>query len=78
MSTIYQIIGGGQRVRQNVDLGLKTNYKVVEISDFVEKAKCHGQDSFTNMMWSTSFSNIQKWANDWAGETVTLVQEENN
>lgn len=73
---IYQIIGGGQRVRQNIDLGLDTTYKVVENSDWVEKAKCNGQDSFTNVLWATDFETIQRWANDWAGKKVDLVKEE--
>ena len=54
MSTIFKIIGGGQRIRQNTELGLKINYQIVENSDWIEKAQCHGQDSFTNTMWSTS------------------------
>lgn len=76
MNTIYQIIGGGQRVRQNTELGQKTKYKIVENSDFVEKAQCDGNDSFTNTIWSTNFDNIQRWANDWAGEKVELIKDQ--
>jgi len=75
MSTIFKIIGGGQRIRQNTELGLKINYQIVENSDWIEKAQCHGQDSFTNTMWSTSFDNLQSWANDWAGQQVELIKD---
>lgn len=76
MATIYQIIGGGQRVRQNAELGLKTKYQIIENSDWVEKTKTHGQDFFTNTMWSTNLSTLQRWANDWAGKKVELIQVE--
>jgi len=75
-TTIYKIIGGGQRVRQNSDLGLDTTYEVVENSDYVEKAGCHGQDFFANTMWSTSLDNLQRWANEWAGKKVKLVKKD--
>jgi hypothetical protein len=70
METIYFIIGGGQRVRQNVDLGQPTEIIKEENSDFVEKCKCHGADSFTNVMWSTDIDSVKRWARDWAGKEV--------
>ncbi len=41
MEAIYKIIGGGQKVKQNVEFGIQTEY-IKEDSDWPEKAKCQG------------------------------------
>ena len=73
METIYKIIGGGQKVKQNLEFGIQTEY-IKEESDRPEKAKCAGQDNYTNVMWHTDLCKLQKWANDWAGQEVELVE----
>ena len=73
MTTIFKIIGGGQRVLQNAQLGLPVEF-VVENSDWVEKARCHGQNRFTNVMWSTDFDTLKRWAKEWAGSEIELVE----
>lgn len=70
--TIYLIIGGGQRVRQNVEQGSQTEYQKIENSDWPDKAQCEGQNHFTNALWATDFETVQRWANEWAGEDVEL------
>jgi hypothetical protein len=74
MNTIYLIKGGGQRVRQNRDLGIPTHYEVVEDSDRCDLALCIGQNFFANDMWSEDLEDIQRWANEWAGEEVILTR----
>ena len=74
MATIYKITGGGQRVQQNVQMGLDTEYKKVENSDWVEKCGCDGQDFATTIMWCTNLETLQRWANTWAGCKVRLVE----
>jgi len=73
MEAIYKIIGGGQKVKQNVEFGIQTEY-IKEDSDWPEKAKCQGQDSYTNVMWHTDLDTLQKWANEWAGQEVELIE----
>lgn len=77
MATIYVIKGGGQKIRQNVQMGIENEYHVNHNSDWPENAKCSGADSFTNAMWAEDFETIQRWANDWAGEEVELIEAEN-
>lgn len=50
MATIYKIIGGGEKVLQNVQAGVPTEYIKVENSDWAEKRDCNGQDFSTNIM----------------------------
>ena len=78
MTTIFKIIGGGQKVRQNVQLGLPTEFIKVKNSDWVEKSKCNGQSNFTNVMWSDDLDSLQRWANEWAGSEVELIEVEVN
>ncbi|WP_455668475.1 hypothetical protein [Phocaeicola sp.] len=76
MTTIYKIMGGGQKVQRNTQAGLPTQYIKVENSDWVEKCGCSGQDFAANTMWSTELEDLQRWANEWAGCEVTLVEAE--
>lgn len=76
MKTIYKIIGGGQKVRENAENGISTEYVKVENSDFVEKAQCEGQDHYTGIMWHTDLDTLQEWANGWAGCEVELIEAE--
>ena len=78
MATIYVINGGGQKIRQNVQMGISTEYHVDNNSDWAEKSKVFGSDSFTNAIWAEDLETIQRWANDWAGEEVELIEAENN
>lgn len=73
MKTIYKIIGGGQKIRQNAQYGVETEYIKCE-SDWPEKAQCAGQDHFTNVMWHEDLETLQEWANAWAGEEVKLIE----
>jgi hypothetical protein len=74
---VYSILGGGQRVRQDVDYNLRTMYRIEEC-DLPEKNGIWGQDFFTNKMWSYSLDNLQRWANEWAGKKIKLYQEEDD
>lgn len=74
MATIYKITGGGQRVQQNAQMGLDTEYIKVENSDWVEKCGCDGQDFATNIIWCTNLETLQRWADVWAGCEVRLVE----
>lgn len=74
MATIYKIIGGGQKVQQDVQMGLDTGYIKVTNSDWVEKTGCHGQDFSTDIMWSDDLEYLQRWADAWAGCEVKLVE----
>lgn len=74
MTTIFKIIGGGQRVRQNVQLGQPTFYVKVENSDWVEKAQCSGQSNYTGVMWADDIETLKRWANEWAGQDVELIE----
>lgn len=76
MATIYKIIGGGQKVLQNVQAGVPTEYVKVENSDWTGKQDRNGQDSSTNIMWCTDLEILQRWADDWAGCEVELVETE--
>lgn len=76
MSKIYVINGGGQKIRQNVEMGIATAYHVNENSNWPEVSKVSGCDSFTNTMWSEDLETLQRWANDWAGQEVELIEAE--
>ncbi|WP_291866619.1 hypothetical protein [Maribacter sp.] len=81
MQDIYVIKGGGQRVARNVESGIEVEYEVIKNSDYVEKSKASGVDSFTGQMWSADLETLQSWANQWAGEEVELIlkdSEDNN
>lgn len=73
MKTIFKIIGGGQKIRQNIQIEIHTEVIKIENSDYVEKSKAHGCDSFTHIMWATDIETLQRWANEWAGEDVKLI-----
>jgi hypothetical protein len=75
MNTIYVIKGGGQRVRQNRDIGVPTLYEVFEDSDYCDLALCIGQNFFANDMWSEDIDTLQRWANEWAGEKLILKRQ---
>lgn len=75
MATIYKIMGGGQKVQRNTQAGLPAKYIKVENSDWVETCGCTGQDFATNYMWSIDLEDLQRWANEWAGCEVELVEE---
>lgn len=72
---IFIINGGGQYVRQGSDFNLPVYFEIVENSDWPVKAKCFGQDSYTNVMWATDFETLQRWANDWAGKKIELIEK---
>jgi len=74
MATIYVIKGGGQKIRQNIQMDIATEYHVNQNSNWPNIAKASGSDSFTNVIWSTDLKTLQKWANDWAGEVVELIK----
>ncbi len=76
METIFKIIGGGQKVQQNVQHGLSTEFERVDQSDWTEKSLSSGSNSFTNVMWSTDLNNLQSWANEWAGQEAELVEKQ--
>lgn len=59
---IYQIQGGGQKIIQNEDCGIKTVFieKVEVIEEFTDV------DSFTNTMYSSSIETLIRWAYDWS------------
>lgn len=73
MATIFKINGGGQRIRQNIQFGLPIEVITVENSDYPEKSKADGCDSYTNEIWATNLDWVQNWANDWAGKEVELT-----
>lgn len=74
MTTIYKILGGGQKVQENAQSGIPTGYIRVENSDWVEKCGCCGQDFFAGTMWTTDLETLQRWADDWAGCETDLVE----
>lgn len=63
--TIFKIEGGGQAIRQACQLGKEVEIKT-EKSDWPEKAKCAGQDSYTNTIWANDIETVMRWAQDWA------------
>lgn len=69
--TIYKIIGGGQRVQQNLDCKLQTEI-VTELSDWEDTCECCGQNHFTHVMWANDLDTLKKWANEWAGRDVSF------
>lgn len=73
MKTIYQIKGGGQAIRQQIEYTKKTETIVIEKienSDLPEKAQCVGQDSFTNLLWAEDLDTVKRWANGWAAKEL--------
>lgn len=80
MSKVYLFPGGGQKVRQLVELGQELTYEIDHDSDFPEKAGVAGCDSFTNTIWHTDFDSFKSMIEEWAGEEVELenVEEYNS
>jgi len=74
--TIYKTMSGQRISQQLQEFGNELiPYEIVENSDYPFLTKCFGQDSYTNEIWSTDIETIQRWANDWAGCSVKLVQK---
>lgn len=80
MSKVYIFPGGGQKVRQVVDLGHQLTYEIDHDSDLPEKAGVVGSSSFTNTIWDTDFDRFKSVIEEWAGEEVGLenVEEYNS
>ena len=76
MTTIFKIIGGGQKVRSNVQVGRKTYYEKAEGSDWVENTKAQGSNPYADTMWSTDLDTLNEWANKWAGEEIELFEDQ--
>lgn len=74
METIFTIIGGGQKIRHNVQYGRPVCFEEVENSDWPEAARCNGQNFYSNTMWSTDLETLQRWANEWAGKKIELTR----
>lgn len=75
MRTIYRIKGnGGQHVQRCAERNQSVFYEVIENSNLVEVNGCEGRDSFTNEMWSVDLDDLQRWANQWAGKKVRLIE----
>lgn len=80
MSKVYLFPGGGQKVRQLVELGQELTYEIDHDSDLPEKAGVSGYDSFTNTIWHTDFDSFKSMIEEWAGKEVELenVEEYNS
>lgn len=78
MSKIYILEGGGQKVRQNINMR-EFYYKIVENSDWPEKSQSAGQSGYT-LIWDTSFDSFKKEVRAWVGKRVKLflLEEEFN
>lgn len=76
MSKVYLFIGGGQKVRQLIELGQQLTYEVDHDSDLPEKSGVSGSSSFTNSIWHTDFDSFKRSIEDWAGEEVELENTE--
>lgn len=71
-TTIYVIVGGGQKIRENIHYSQPIKYQTVEDSDWPVLAKCHGVDTYAGDMWSTDLETLQRWANEWAGKKIKI------
>lgn len=73
-STTYHIIGGGQRVQQNQNLG--NNKVVIEKREttYVADARADGGDSYTNEIWG-SLDFVKSCARGWAQKPKALKFE---
>lgn len=76
MSKIYIFKGGGQRARQNAELGHPFVYEVDNNSNWAETSKQSGQTSFTNAIWNEDFETFKRDIEEWAGEDVELECEQ--
>lgn len=76
MSKVYKFPGGGQKVRQLVNLGQKLTYEIDHETDFPEKAGVAGSSSFTNTIWDTDFDRFKSIIEEWAGQEVELENSE--
>lgn len=66
-NAIIYVTISGQNIRQENDKGNNIiPFWTFKNSNIVEKCKCHGQDSFTEYIWSTDFISLSRWANDWS------------
>jgi hypothetical protein len=64
---VYMVSGGGQKIRQNEDYGNSTVIILKDSNcDWVKKAKCNGQNSFTNYLWADDLEMVKKWAMEWS------------
>lgn len=76
MSKIYEFSGGGQRVRQLIVAGQSLTYKVDKDSDLPKLANVNGQSDFTDMIWNVDFETFKREIEEWAGQSVDLIEEE--
>ncbi len=65
-TTIFKIVGGGQKIRQNIENKLPTIIEKVEDSDWPEKAGVVGVDAYANCLWATTEASVRKMAHGWA------------
>lgn len=63
---IFRIVGGGQRVRQNIQNKQPTIIERVEGSDWPEKSGVAGCDAYANDIWHTDESRVKAFARGWA------------
>lgn len=78
MRKTFIIRGGGQAVQQFAQKTIfnKMRYPlIVEVkeTDWPIKARCEGQNNYTNAIWATDLDTVQRWADEWAGEEVKLT-----
>lgn len=65
-TTIFKIIGGGQRVRQNIQSKQPIIIVRIENSDWPEKAGVVSCDSYTQAIWATDEKTVRRLAKAWA------------
>lgn len=75
MSKIYIFKGGGQRAKQNAELGRDFIYEIDNNSNWAETSGQSGQTSFTNSIWNEDFETFKKDIEEWAGQEVELICE---
>ena len=70
METTYIIIGGGQKVKQCLEL----NQAVViekRVTDYSEKSNCEGQNMYTNI-WASYLHEAIDMAKEWVSDPSKL------
>lgn len=75
MTEVYIVEGGGQKAQQMYEMGEAVEYRV-DKNDWELRTKSSGQNSYAGPMWSTDLEDLQKWVDEWVGESVELVEIE--
>lgn len=75
MSRIFIFKGGGQKAQQNAEFGYDFVYEIDDNSDYVEQSGVSGQSSYTNTIWHEDFETFKSYIEEWAGQQVELIRE---